>query len=106
MSHASPYKWTGKMAFVRGVIRVATSAASSNQSVARHSANTGVAPVCAYPVLTDAMYVKVGTITSSPGPVPRQCNARWPPGPLHTPSACRAPVVHRRALKALDVDAD
>ena len=68
-----PDRWTGRIAFVRGVPFRSTSSGSivSDSST---SANTGTAPARA----TDpgvAMNVQQGTITSWPGPTPAATRA-------------------------------
>ena len=91
MSHTPPNKCTGTMALVRGVMSASILDTSISQSSARLSQNTGVAPVCEI-VATLAIYVNAGTITSSPGPTPRQCNARCSAAvPLQTEIACSTP---------------
>src|SRR5450759_1323471 len=63
------------IALVRSVILARTSSGSICHVSAQESTKTGVAP--AYLIaFTDAMYVSVGTMTSSPGPIPRATSAK------------------------------
>src|SRR5687768_5486894 len=69
MSAHSPYRCTGRMAFVRGVRARATAAGSTLKVSGSISTNTGVAPTR----LTQPAVAKnenVGVMTSSPAPMP------------------------------------
>jgi hypothetical protein len=58
------------MALVRGVIAASTAAGSIQKKIGSISTNMGVAPVRATE-LAVAAKVNDGTMTSSPGPMPR-----------------------------------
>ena len=75
MSAARPYKCTTMMARVRGVMRLAISAAEILKVSGSMSANTGAAPsaLTALPVATN---VKGGRITSSPAATPTDRSAK------------------------------
>jgi hypothetical protein len=61
-------------ALVRGVMRASKDLGSRHQLPGSTSANTGVAPTYAT-ALAVATQVMSGTMTSSPGPMPRACMA-------------------------------
>ena len=69
MSAMRPYRWTGRIAFVRGVIAASTAAGSMQKSSSRTSTRTGVAPTRRI-ALTVALKLNETVITSSPGPIP------------------------------------
>ena len=75
MSHACPAKWTGRTAFVRGVMLFSSARASRLSVSGSQSTNVGRAPMCS---TTAAVAVKVMglVITSSPGPTPSASSAR------------------------------
>ena len=68
MSAGCPYKWTGTIAFVRGVIACSIKSTSIRKSDGLQSTSTGSAPVYA---IARAVATKVlaAVITSSPGPM-------------------------------------
>src|SRR5690348_14915948 len=73
MSAGQPRVWTTMTTFVWGVIFDSTSAASRlNDS--SDSAKTGKAPSMTT-ALTQEYQLQAGTITSSPGPIPRAASA-------------------------------
>ena len=61
-------------AFVRGPIAASVARRSRANEQASRSTNTGAAPV-ATTAFADAMNVRAGTITSSPGPTPAATSA-------------------------------
>jgi len=69
MSAMRPYRWTGRIAFVRGVTAASTAAGSMQKSSARTSAKTGVGPD-AEDRAAVALKLNETVITSSPGPIP------------------------------------
>ena len=91
MSAACPYRCTGRMARVRGVMAASRRAGSMVQVRGSTSTNTGVAPTA---LIASAVAMKVlGTvITSSPSPTPmaRRISPRASV-PLPTPMAWRTP---------------
>ena len=91
MSAACPYRCTGMIAFVRGVIAFVTSQGSMLPVLSSQSAKTGVAPAIERP---SALKVAVcgGISTSSPAPTPSARMAIWIASvPLLTPMACCTP---------------
>src|SRR5262245_57668718 len=92
-----PYRWTGRMAFVRGVIRASTWAGSIVYVTGSTSTYTGTAPqyVMAHDV---AMNVMGTVITSSPGPTPAAKSARCRADvPELTATQCLAPTYWAKA---------
>ncbi len=91
MSAGCPYRCTGRMARVAGVIAASIRAGSRLYLRASGSTGTGVAP--AYDTASHvAMYVFEGTMTSSPGPIPiafRMMNRAS--SPFATPMQWRTP---------------
>ena len=88
-----PYRWTGMIAFVRGVTSSATRSGSMFRSESRTSAKTGVAPVWTITFAVAGHVIGV-VITSSPGPTPSATSARCIAAvPDETASACFAPDV-------------
>ena len=69
MSAGWPYRCTGMMAQVRGVIAASMRCGSMLWVCSSGSTGTGVAPACVTASQV-AMKVLDGTITSSPGPMP------------------------------------
>src|SRR5581483_6588355 len=87
-----PYRWTGMIAFVRGVTSSATRAGSTLSVSGSTSAKIGVAPVCTI-TLAVAGHVIGVVITSSPGPIPIATSARCIAAvPDETAIACVAPA--------------
>jgi hypothetical protein len=87
MSAGCPYKWTGTIAFVRGVIALSILAGSIVRYEGSTSTNTGLAP--AYSIAATVATKVNGTVmTSSPRPTPAasrdKCSALVP---LFTPMA-------------------
>ncbi len=70
MSAQPPYRCTGRMALVRGVILRATSAGSRLSVSGSISANTTFAPRAAIALAVE-IQLKGVVITSSPGPTPQ-----------------------------------
>src|SRR5262245_11879434 len=92
-----PYRWTGRMALVRGVIRASTWAGSIVYVTGSTSTYTGTAPqyVMAHDV---AMNVMGTVITSSPGPTPAASSARCRADvPELTATQCWAPTYSAKA---------
>ena len=91
MSAISPYRWTGMIARVRGVIAASTWSGSMLKSSSRMSTKTGVAPARRI-TLTVALKLNETVMTSSPGPIPRPCRtASWATVPLLIKMACLTP---------------
>jgi hypothetical protein len=70
-----PNRWTGMMALVLGDITASSLSTSMLNVSRRMSTKTGVAPNRVMQ-LTEAKKVKLGTITSSPGPTDKAIKAR------------------------------
>ncbi len=75
ISHGCPYKWTHIIALVLLVIFCSMSLTDICQVSLSESTKMGVAPVY-FIALTDAIYVSVGTITSSPSDIPNANKAK------------------------------
>ena len=91
-SAGCPDRWTGMIAFVRGVTSPATRSGSMFRSVSRTSAKTGVAPVWTITFAVAGQVIGV-VITSSPGPTPSATSERCIAAvPEETASACFAPT--------------
>ena len=88
--HGCPYKWTGMIALVWGETAVSTATGSIFNVPGNTSTKTGVACWCST-TFAVAANVIVGTITSSPGPIPSAASA-----------TCR-PAVHELTATAYDV---
>ena len=100
MSHAAPYRWTGRIAFVRSVIAASIRAGSIVNVTGSMSTKTGTAPT----LLMDsgvAKNVNGVVMTSSPGPTP---SARSPitsaSVPEFTPIACFTPRYDANSLSS------
>src|SRR5438876_41558 len=92
MSTVRPYRWTGMIAFVRGVIAAATAAAS--MFIVRSSTSTRMGRAFAYRIAsTVAKNVNETVMTSSPAETPHariaSCSASVP---LPTPTLCLVPM--------------
>ncbi len=74
MSHGSPPKCVGMIAFVRGPMRAAAAARSMLRVPGSTSTKIGVAPTFAI-MFAAAKNVIDGVMTSSPGPMLQTCNA-------------------------------
>ena len=86
-----PKRCTGTIAFVRVLIRVATSSGSRLRDTGSMSANTGVAPTRAIASAV-AKNVNAGQTTSSSRPIPSASSARTIASvPFATPTACGTP---------------
>lgn len=98
MSHGIPYRCTGRTPTVRRVMALSTASVSRFHVSISQSTSTGVAPQYAT-ALAVATYVKVGTITSSPGCTPSASSAMCSATvPFAVASACDVPV--KRAKSA------
>src|SRR5437773_538228 len=91
-STVRPYRWTGMIAFVRGVIAAATAAAS--MFIVRSSTSTRMGRAFAYRIAsTVAKNVNETVMTSSPAETPHariaSCSASVP---LPTPTLCLVPM--------------
>ena len=88
MSTHCPKRWTGMMALVAGRMKRATSAGSTLKVAGSMSAKTGRGPSRVI-ALAVAKKVKLGTITSSPGPTSRAISANSRASlPEAQPTAC------------------
>src|SRR4051812_33013922 len=96
-SAACPYRWTGRMALVRGVILASTWAGSMVYVAGSTSTYTGVAPQ--YEMAHDVAMNVIGTVmTSSPGPTPAARRARCRADvPELTATQCLAPTYSAKA---------
>src|SRR2546422_3103130 len=98
-----PARSTGRIAFVRSVTALVTSAGSMLRSASSTSVNTGVAPVCTM-TFAVAGQVIVDVITSSPGPMPSatsaRCSAAVPEARASTCSASRYSPMRRSSSAA------
>ena len=93
----APYRCTGMMARVRSVIAASTPAKLIFIVSGSASTGTTVAPVCATASQV-AINVCAGTITSSPGPIPRARNGSTSASsPLPTPTQYFAPQYSAKA---------
>ena len=87
-----PYRCTGMIATVRGVIAAATASGSRQNVPASMSAKTGVAPT-RRTALALAANENDGTMTSSPGPKPSAISESWSADvPEFTATQCRPPT--------------
>ena len=109
-SHGLPARWTAMIAFVRGVIRRATSSGSRLYVSRPRSAKTGTACWNRTP-MTVPMSVIGLVITSSPGPIPAAATAMWRRGRAgrtghHVRERARLPepLEQERRLRPLPVE--
>ena len=97
MSATWPNKWTGRIAFVRGVSASSTAAGDKLNVAESMSANTGRAPQW---MIASAVAANVNAVvtTSSPGPTPTARSASMSAAvPEATPTAAPAPISRAKA---------